>query len=121
MAYDADEPGDERQFHMFIGVRDDRAVAYAMMERRLRVSRCSWDDYDQNTAHAVTVPGGMWSISMVWVSHANRRQGWIRRVLDVARRCLGFGPNEFGWFTPFSESGEALARHLCPRGIFIAK
>jgi hypothetical protein len=62
----------------------------------------------------------MWSVGYAWVSKKNRRTGWLRDILSAAGDHLGFGV-DFGWYTPFSEAGEAAARALCPSGIYIAK
>ena len=119
VAYSADERPDERQIHLFLGVSDDRAQAYVCLERRTRVWQCTWPEYEANVAHRRDGQP-MWSIGYAWVSKKNRRTGWLRDVLSAAGDHLGFGV-DFGWYTPFSEAGEAAARALCPSGIFIAK
>jgi len=119
VAYAADERPDERQIHLFLGVSDDRAQAYVCFELRSHIWRYTWSEYAARAAHRLD-DRLMWSIGYAWVSRKNRRTGWLRDVLSAARGHLGFG-NEFGWHTPFSDSGEAAARALCPSGIFIAK
>jgi hypothetical protein len=44
----------------------------------------------------------------------------MRAIIATAADRLGFG-SDFGWYTPFTEAGKAVARRLCPSGIFIAK
>jgi hypothetical protein len=119
VAYAADERPDERRIHLFLGVSDDRAQAYVCFEMRSRVWKCTWTEYASGEAHKLE-DRNMWSIGYAWVSRGNRRTGWLRDVLSAARHHLGFG-DSFGWYTPFSEDGEAAARALCPSGIFIAK
>jgi hypothetical protein len=82
------------------------------------VWRCTWDEYDARVSHEVHQP--IWSIGFAWVSRAHRREGWIRQTVAAASERLGFA-GLFGWYTPFTEDGEATARALCPDGIFIAK
>jgi len=119
VAYAADERPDERQIHLFLGVSDDRAQAYVCFELRFHIWRCTWSEYAAGVAHRLD-DRPMWSIGYAWVSRRNRRTGWLRDVLSAARGHLGFG-NEFGWHTPFTDTGEAAARALCPSDIFIAK
>lgn len=119
VTYSADERPDERQIHIFLGVSDDRAQAYVCFERRFRIWQCTWSEYAAGATHRLG-DRPMWSIGYAWVSRRNRRTGWLRDVLSAARDHLGFG-NEFGWYTPFTDAGEAAARALCPSGILIAK
>ena len=119
VAYAADEQPDERQIHLFLGVSEDRAQAYVCFERRFHIWQCTWSEYAAGVAHRLD-DRPMWSIGYAWVSKKNRRTGWLRDVLSAARTHLDFG-TEFGWYTPFTDTGEAAVRALCPSGIFIAK
>ena len=119
MAYIANTPQDEREIHLFIGMSEDRAQAYVCFEKRSRVWKCSWPEYERGVAQQVE-NCTIWSIGYAWVSRNNRRMGWLRSILAAAQEHLGF-VNNFGWYIPFSCSGEAAARALCPLGIFIAK
>jgi zinc-finger of acetyl-transferase ESCO len=118
VAYAADERSDSRQIHLFLGVSDDRAKAYVCFERRFHIWHCTRPEYAARVPHRLD-DRPMWSIGYAWVSRKNRRTGWLRDVLSAARDHLGFG-NDFGWYTPFTDTGEAAARALCPSGIFIA-
>jgi hypothetical protein len=119
VAYCADERPDDRKIHLFLGVEDERAQAYACLEQRGHVWQCTWTEYDAGVTHPLD-NRTMWSIGYAWVSRGNRRTGWIRAITAAARSHLGCG-NDLGWYTPFTEAGEAVARKLCPSGIFIAK
>jgi len=119
VAYAADERPDERQIHLFLGVSDDRAQAYVCFELRSHIWQCTWSEYAAGVSHRLD-DRPMWSIGYVWVSRGNRRVGWLRDILSAARDHLGFG-TDFGWYTPFTDTGVAAARALCPSGIFIAK
>lgn len=121
VAYHADEPDDDRHYQIFIGTEGDRAVSYLILERRHRVWRCTWEEYDSQKSTKLPAVNGVWSVGMAWVCRANRKKGWIRRSLDAAAQHLDFTWDRLGWYTPFSSDGEGLARHLCPRGILIAK
>ena len=118
VAYGADEQPDNRQIHLFLGVERDRVQAYVCFERRSDIWQCTWSEYDTGVTHKLDVQP-MWSIGYAWVSRANRRTGWMRAI--VAAAANHFRGGNFGWQTPFTPAGEALARTLCPSGIFIAK
>lgn len=119
VAYSAHEKPDDRQIHLFIGVEEDRAQAYLCFEKRSQIWQCTWHEYNEGVTHRVDRQP-IWSIGYAWVCRGNRRTGWMRAAVAAAADRLGFG-SDFGWYTPFSESGEAVARALCPSGIFIAK
>jgi hypothetical protein len=118
VAYAAREALDERNVHLFMGIEADRARAYVCFERRFRVWKCTWDEYDAGVFHEVHQP--VWSIGFAWVSRAHRRKGWIRQTVAAADDLLGFG-DSFGWYAPFTTDGEATVRALCPSGIFLVK
>ena len=119
LSYAADaDPGD-RRVHLFLGAESDRARAYLCLEWRSRVWRCTWDEYESRKTHPQPSLS-MWSVGYAWVARGHRRKGWIHTVLAVASDHLQFG-DEFGWYTPFTREGEALARAFCPSGIYIAK
>jgi len=119
VAYSADEQPDDRQIHLFIGVEIDRAQAYVCFERHSQIWQCTWSEYDAETAHPLDAQP-MWSIGYAWVSRAYRRTGWMRAIVAAAANHLDFN-SRFAWQTPFTRDGEALARTMCPTGIFIAK
>jgi hypothetical protein len=121
IAHHANEPLDERNLLIFIGAESDRLVAYLAFEKRKHIWHCTWPQWDAHQADEITGRAPMWSVGAVWVCHKKRRQGWVRQLLGAATNHLGVPPDEHGWFTPFSESGEAAARALCPQGFFIAK
>jgi hypothetical protein len=117
----ADEPLDERQLLIFIGAESDRLVAYLAFEKREHIGHCTWPQWDAQQVEEIPGHAPMWSVGAVWVCHKKRRQGWVRQLLAAATKYVGVPPDEYGWYTPFSESGEAAARAICPQGFFIAK
>ena len=120
VAYCADERPDDRQIHLFLGVEEDRARAYVCFERRSRIWQCTWPEHDAGVPPHRLDDRAMWSIGYAWACRAHRRTGWMRVIIAAAADRLGFG-SDFGWYTPFTDAGEAVARTLCPSGIFIAK
>lgn len=121
IAHHADEALDERDLHIFVGAEPNRFVAYLAFEKRKDIWHCTWPQWDAHQADEIAGHAPMWSVGAVWVCHRKRRQGWVRLLLASATNYLGVPPDQYGWFTPFSESGEAAARGLCPQGFFIAK
>jgi hypothetical protein len=121
VAYNANDAPDERNLHIFIGAESLRLVAYLAFEKRTHIGRCTWPQWSAGEVRELSDHAPMWSVGVVWVCRARRRQGWVRRLLLAATSHLGVLPDHYGWFTPFSESGEAVARSLCPEVFFIAK
>ena len=119
LAYAADEPPDERQVHIFLGISDDRAQAYVCFERRSRIWQYTWPEYDRRETHEGHA-GRMWTIGYAWTSRGNRKTGWLKCVLDAASKHLGFG-TQFAFYEPFTPDGEAAARAICSSSFMIAK
>jgi hypothetical protein len=56
-----------------------------MLERRQGVWPCSWEDWDRRRdLEPIDIAGGVWSVSMVWVTRRNRQRRWATRIFDVA-------------------------------------
>ena len=121
IAYDADEPPDKRDLHIFIGTESDRLVAYLAFERRARVWRWTWPQLGVHEPEELIEHVPMWFVGFVWVCHGKRRQGWIRLLLAAATKHVGVLPDQYGWHYPFSKDGEAVARVLCPEGFFVTR
>lgn len=62
-----------------------------------------------------------WIITFIWVAKELRRQGVATRLVRAASRWSGLQAEEFGWYTPFSKSGLALARIISPQSIVTAR
>lgn len=119
IAYHANEAPDDRNLHIFIGSDSDRLVAYLAFEQRAHVWRCTWQQWAAGACEKLIDHPPMWSVGAVWVCRDRRRQGWVRTILAVATKHVGVHPDQYGWHTPFSDSGEAMVRVLCPDGIFV--
>lgn len=117
----AGESPDWRQVHVLLFHRDARGVAFIVIERGTQVWKCTWPEYDRHEFYEVRDQGYQWTISRVWVLKQHRRQGIGRRLIAQAASAIQTDPSQIGWFTPFTEDGEALARSLQPQGIYIVK
>jgi ribosomal protein S18 acetylase RimI-like enzyme len=62
-----------------------------------------------------------WIITFIWVAKELRRQGVATRLVRAASKWSGLQAEEFGWHTPFSKSGLALARIISPQSIVTAR
>jgi hypothetical protein len=122
VSYCAAESPDERDLHLFLGFSQDRAISFAKIEKRSHVWCLTWEQFDSHApVERLAGHAPIWSVGFLWVCRSRRHQGYARRFLLEATRFLGVNINEIGWHTPFTESGEALARRLCPTSLFGAK
>jgi hypothetical protein len=122
ISYCADELPDDRNLHLFLGFSQDRAISFAKIEKRRHVWFRTWEQFDSHDPiERLAGHAPIWSVGFLWVCRSRRRQGWARRLLLEAAGFLSVNIDELGWYTPFTEAGEALARRLCPAGLFVAK
>jgi ribosomal protein S18 acetylase RimI-like enzyme len=120
-AYHAGDSDDGRDPHVFLLEVAERFVGFLVIERREYVQRFTWDQYDQPTGGPLPKGDPVWSICMVWVHQKHRRQGFATTLVSKAIEFLGTSPTKTGWYTPFSDSGRALAQRLCPESFLVAK
>jgi hypothetical protein len=121
VAYHAEERDDGRHYHIAMGVDSDRALSYAILERRSNVWFGTWEQFESEGIPLVPDAEPVWSVGFAWVSRANRRKGWMRRTLTAAANYLGLPLDRFAWHTPFTADGKALARHINPTGVLVGK
>lgn len=112
---------DEFRTHAFVLQEKDRAIGLLLMEQRQHVWRISWREYDERHSPPPRHLEMMWSVVFVWVHPKHRRRGLGRWLLHAALGHLRLADDAFGWYTDFSESGEAFARAICPERFWIAK
>ncbi|NGZ96947.1 MAG: hypothetical protein CV089_12640 [Nitrospira sp. WS110] len=124
-AYHARDSDDGRDAHVSLLHEADRIVGFLVMERRDFTRKLTWSEWDDPTAKGpyseMTRGAEMWSIGMIWVHVKHRRQGLATLLISQAMKSLGTEMEEVGWYTPFTESSQALARKLCPTDFFVAK
>ncbi len=120
-AYHAGDSDDGRDPHVLLLDVGDRFVGFLVIERREYVQRFTWEQYDQPTGSSLPKGDPVWSICMVWVHQKHRRHGFATVLVAKAIEFLGTTSTETGWYTPFTESGRALAQRLCPQSFLVAK
>lgn len=126
MSYDSGiyryyDPPDERQIQIFLYVRASRAVGMLFVERRTKIWRCTWSGNETPVCVEQPMIASLWSIGFVWVHKQHRQAGIAYTLFVEARRALGLGEDDIGWYTPFSEDGKAFVRKLYPTHFFVAK
>jgi ribosomal protein S18 acetylase RimI-like enzyme len=121
--YSSGEALDERNVHVFLGFTANRAMGLFVVERRPHVWRCTWEEYknETHTLQELRDHAPVWSVGLAWVHRDHRRRGWARRLAEQAAHFFAIDIQAFGWYTPFSEQGEAMVRRLCPAWFYIAK
>lgn len=120
-AYHAGDSDDGRDSHVFLLEMDGRFVGFLVIERHEYVQRFTWDQYDQPTGGALPKGDPVWSICMAWVHQKHRRRGFASALVAKAIEFLRTGSTDIGWYTPFTESGRALAKRICPESFLVAK
>ncbi len=121
-AYDASEPPDERDVHVFLVYERDRAIGLLVVEKCRRVCRCSWPEWEANEKpEELSDHPPIWTVCMLWVLARHRRRGLATALLQAGARHVGADVESMAWYPPFTEPGEALARACCPRTFYLAK
>lgn len=120
--YHASETDDNDSPLVFIGITDERAIAYLVMRKTARNVKITWDLFD--TKDRRTIPLHLderWSVSMVWTLPTNRRKGFATNLINTASRYLRVPVTEMAWATPFTEFGYSLARKISPINVILSQ
>jgi len=121
--YHYSDPPDARVIQIFVYVVDCRANGLLLLERRKTVFGCTWPMHEGEMPSCIEHPEipWMWSVGIIWLHPSLRGRGIAQRFLGQSLVHMGKSLEEIGWYTPFSQQGEALVRRLCPLGFFVAK
>ena len=77
----------------------------------------SWDDWDEERRPSTGVaPLTSWTVEIIWTLGQAQQKGLAHRLLEQASRVVDQPIASFGWRRPFTPSGEAFVRRLCPEG-----
>ena len=115
------DPPDERELHIFLYIRAERAVGMLLFEKRTTVWRCTWNGVERPNCISQPERGPMWSIGFVWVLTQYRHTGIAYRLFEKAKKELRLDRDDVGWYTPFSQDGEVFVRRSYPTYFFVAK
>ncbi len=116
-AYTADDAEDTR---VFIVREGGNAVGLAVLRPRPRWAWWSWDDWDEERRPATGVaPMTSWTVEIIWTHAAAQSRGLAHKLLEVVSQQVDQPITSFGWRRPFTPSGEAFVRRLCPEGFWV--
>lgn len=117
-AYTAQDADPETR--VFIARRGGRAIGLAVLRPRPRWAWWSWDDWDDERRPATGVaPLPSWTVETIWTLAQAQQKGLAQRLLEHAARVVDQPVSSFGWRRPFTPSGEAFVRRMCPEGFWV--
>lgn len=112
------EPSKEQAFLLH---RDDRIIGLVMLQPCSNsIRKCAWNKYPEAEPESGTLPGLAWSVGFIWIHRSHRRRKEATRLLDVAARFVGTDTSLLVWTTPFTESGAAWVKSICPQTFYVA-
>jgi GNAT superfamily N-acetyltransferase len=104
----------------FVARERGQAVGLAVLRPRTRWAWWSWDDYDAERRPATGVaPMTSWTVDIIWTHPGCQQRGLAKRLLKIASERVEQRIESFGWRRPFTPSGEAFVRRLCPLGFWV--
>ncbi len=110
----------DAETRVFIARQQGVAVGLTVLRPRARWAWWSWDDWDEERRPSTGVaPMVAWTVEGIWIHAGTQHQGLARRILVAASEEVGVPITSFGWRRPFTPSGEALVRRLCPEGFWV--
>lgn len=117
-AYEAADTSPDTR--IFIAREHGQAAGLAVLRARPRWAWWSWDDWDAERRPSTGVaPMTSWTVETIWTHPASQTRGLATRLLKVASDQVDQRITSFGWRRPFTPSGEAFVRRLCPEGIWV--
>ena len=119
--YHESDPADYRDIHLYLYVSDIRVLGFAIYEKRDRVCKYTWDEYDKKIQKELIEHSPKWSLGLIWVLKKYRKTGIATQLFQVGLKHLEIGHNKIGLYTPFTEEGEAWARATFENKFIIAR
>ncbi|HEY7684296.1 MAG TPA: GNAT family N-acetyltransferase [Gemmatimonadales bacterium] len=111
---------DTEETRIFIARESGAAVGLAVLRPHPRWGWWSWDDWDAERRPATGVaPMTSWTVETIWTHPSCQARGLARKLVEVASEEVDQPVTAFGWRHPFTPSGEAFVRHLCPEGFWV--
>ena len=108
------------EVRIFVAREGGQAIGLAVLRPRLRWGWWSWDDWDDERRPATPVaPLPSWTVEIIWTHPGCQQRGLAMRVLEVASDAVQQPISSFGWRRPFTPSGEAFVRRMCPEGFWV--
>jgi GNAT superfamily N-acetyltransferase len=111
---------DHPDARVFLAREAGAAVGLAVLRPRARWAWWSWDDWDAERRPATGVaPMTAWTVETIWTHPSCQARGLARRLVAVASQEVDQPVTAFAWRRPFTPSGEAFLRRLCPQGFWV--
>lgn len=108
--------------HAFLGIVGEDVAGLVIVEKHSHVIRVTWDELEAgNGREWDRTDADQWTIGFAWTAPDFRRRGVARRITAVATQFLGMSVDDIAWYTPFTDSGKALVKTLCPISFLIGK
>ena len=121
LPYSASEELDERNVHALLLIHKARAIGLLVIELRSEIWLTNWNDYYNSKAIKQKNHKLMWSISMIWIANAHRRNGYSKLFVENSLTFFDIDFKNVGWYTPFTKDGESFVKYVCPNEFYIAK
>jgi len=119
--YDSGKALDKRDVHIFLLFFKNRIVGFLIIDRRETIWKYTWEQYKSHEELDPISHPPIWSVGLVWIHRRHRRKGLGQRLISEAMSFGGIHIDSLGWYTPFTELGEALVKKICPDFFYIAK
>lgn len=119
--YYSREPLDDRNVHIFLLYIKSRIIGFLIVERRDTVWSFTWKEYEKAVRKNTLQVEPLWSIGLAWIHHKHRRRGLGAQLVQTAASHFDLETHSSGWYTPFTDDGEKLAKSLCHKSFFCAK
>jgi len=110
----------ENDLHFFLMSMNGRIAGVLVMAQLPHLCRCTWEQMDRKEYDEIQRHPIRWTSNYAWTAPASRRTGLASRMVQEAVRFFGIGPQELGWFPPFTDDGKELVRSICPDSVIIA-
>lgn len=119
-SYHASETEDSDSPLVFIGITNERAIAFLVVRKAKQSVKITWDLYDKKGRGTIPlISDECWSVSMVWTLPNNRRKGLATNLINAASRYLKVPVLEIAWTTPFTKFGYPLAKKISPNEVIL--
>jgi len=108
--------------HAFVLYKRNRSIGFLAIEKREHVWETCWADF-QTARKPKEIFGhpAIWTIFIVWILKRYRGSHLGQTMIRKSLPYLGCDLETVGWYTPFTNSGEALIRRCCSETFYIAK
>ena len=117
--YHSCEQLDERNVHIFLYNKKNRIVGFLLVERKKHVLKLTWEEYRKAGGKEIPEAEPIWSIGLVWVHKKCRQLGLGTQLVKASSNYLDIELKTIGWYIPFTDEGEKLAKSLCPESFII--